>query len=126
MIKRNKLWLGVLVQTGLVGLIFSLVSASAMAQANPFAQTEGSMAETGKPAAHAGQRPINNLPNPYATQRDFGTLPDGRPWGSVSAVDVDIDGVHVWAGDRCGTNQCATTPDIKPIVKLDPNGRVVK
>ena len=126
MIKSNKLRVGVLVKAGLAGLIFSLASAAAMAQPNPFAQTEGSMAETGKPAAHAGQRPINNLPNPYATQRDFGTLPDGRRWGSVSAVDIDIDGVHVWAGDRCGTNQCATTPDINPIVKLDPNGRVVE
>ena len=39
-----------------------------------------------QPAAHAGQRPVNNLPNPYETQRDWGTLPDGRNWGSVSAV----------------------------------------
>ena len=76
------------------------------------------------PAAHAGQEPINNLPNPYETQRDFGTLPDGRRWGSVSAVNVDIDGAHVWAGDRCGTNSCATS-DVDPIVKLDPSGRVV-
>ena len=95
-------------------------------QTNPMAQTDGSMAETGKPAAHAGQRPTNHLPNPYVTQRNFGSLPDGRHWGSVSAVDIDVDGVHVWAGDRCGDNQCATTPDINPIVKLDPNGRVVK
>ncbi|MCG8414590.1 MAG: hypothetical protein MI746_10275 [Pseudomonadales bacterium] len=77
------------------------------------------------PAAHAGQQPINNLPNPYETQRDFGTLPNARNWGSVSAINVDIDGVHIWAGDRCGVNSCALFPEIDPIVKLDPSGRVV-
>ena len=77
------------------------------------------------PAAHADVEPINNLPNPYETQRDWGTLPDGRSWGSVSAVNVDVDGVHIWAGDRCGTNSCAES-DVDPIVKLDPNGNVVQ
>lgn len=79
-----------------------------------------------QPAEHASVTPINNLPNPYETQRNFGTLPDGRSWGSVSAVNVDIDGVHIWAGDRCGANSCALTPDIDPMVKLDPNGNVVQ
>ncbi|NKB33760.1 MAG: hypothetical protein GKR91_11745 [Pseudomonadales bacterium] len=120
MIRTNKSGTGLLLKTGLVGLILSVISASAMAQ-----MIRGSMTESGKPAAHAGQQPINNLPNPYLTQRNFGTLPDARSWGSVSAVNVDIDGVHIWAGDRCGTNQCATTPNINPMVKLDPNGRVV-
>ena len=78
-----------------------------------------------QPAAHAGQQPVNHLPNPYETQRDWGTLPDGRSWGSVSAVHVDIDNVHIWVGDRCGTNSCATS-DVDPIVKLDPTGRVVE
>jgi sugar lactone lactonase YvrE len=77
------------------------------------------------PAAHADVEPINNLPNPYETQRDWGTLPDGRSWGSVSAVNVDVDGVHIWAGDRCGTNSCAES-DVDPIVKLDPDGNVVQ
>ena len=54
------------------------------------------------PPEHANQDPINHLPNPYETVRDFGTLPDGRTWGSVSALNVDIDGVHIWVADRCG------------------------
>ena len=33
---------------------------------------------------------MNDLPNPYETVRDWGTLPDGRSWGSVSAVNVDV------------------------------------
>ncbi len=91
-----------------------------------FAVSATTLAQRGavQPAAHAGQKPVNNLPNPYETQRDWGTLPDGRVWGSVSAVHMAPDGVHVWAGDRCGTNSCATS-DVDPIVKLDPTGRVV-
>ncbi len=76
------------------------------------------------PAEHADVTPINNLPNPYETVRNWGTLPDNRNWGSVSAVHVDIDGRHIWAGDRCGANSCAGS-DVDPIVKLDPDGNVV-
>ena len=77
------------------------------------------------PPEHAKVTPINHLPNPYETVRNWGTLPDARTWGSVSAVQVDIDGKHIWAGDRCGTNSCAGSK-VAPIVKLDPSGRVVQ
>jgi sugar lactone lactonase YvrE len=77
------------------------------------------------PPEHARVTPINNLPNPYETVRNWGTLPDGRKWGSVSAVGVDIDGKHIWAGDRCGANSCAGSK-VDPIVKLDPSGKVVE
>ncbi|MEW6320359.1 MAG: hypothetical protein AB1635_04650 [Acidobacteriota bacterium] len=76
------------------------------------------------PPEHAKVRPINHLPNPYETVRNWGSLPDGRRWGSVSAVHVDIDGRHLWAGDRCGANSCAGS-DVNPIVKLDPDGKTV-
>jgi len=77
------------------------------------------------PPEHADVEPANYLPNPYETVRNWGTLPDGRTWGSVSAINVDIDGRHIWAGDRCGANSCAGS-DVDPIVKLDPNGNVVQ
>jgi sugar lactone lactonase YvrE len=77
------------------------------------------------PPEHAKVTPINNLPNPSETVRNFGTLPDGRKWGSVSAIAVDIDGKSIWVGDRCGTNSCAGSK-VDPIVKLDPSGKVVK
>ena len=77
------------------------------------------------PPEHANQEPINHLPNPYETVRDFGTLPDGRTWGSVSALNVDIDGVHIWVADRCGSNSCAES-NVDPIGKMDPEGNVVK
>lgn len=91
------------------------------------AMSGGVMAQRGAigPAEHADVTPINERPNPYETQRNFGTLPDGRNWGSVSAVDVDADGIHIWAGDRCGSNSCVGST-VDPIVKLDPNGNVVE
>ena len=99
---------------GLATLALCMLSGAALAQ-------RGAV----QPPEHANQEPVNYLPNPYETQRDFGTLPDGRNWGSVSAVNIDIDGVHVWAGDRCGSNSCATS-SVDPIVKLDPQGNVVQ
>ena len=52
-------------------------------------------------------QPVNYLPNPYETVRDWGTIPAGRVWGSVSALQADIDGTHIWVADRCGANSCA-------------------
>lgn len=77
------------------------------------------------PAEHANVTPVNDLPNPYETHRNFGTLPDNRKWGSVSGIHVDIDGEHIWVADRCGTNSCVGT-DVDPVVKMDSNGNVVK
>ena len=70
------------------------------------------------------QEPINDLPNPYDTEDGWGKLPDGRTWGSTAGVDIDPDGVHVWAIDRCGGNNCASS-DLDPILKFDPQGNVV-
>jgi len=100
------------------------IAAGVLATVSLVAQSGQPPRGSSGPPEHAKVTPINNLPNPYETVRNFGTLPDGRRWGSVSAVAVDIDGKHVWAGDRCGTNSCAGS-DVNPIVKLDPSGTVV-
>ena len=68
---------------------------------------------------------MNFLPNPYETVRNFGPLPNGRKWGSVSAVDIDPDGKSIWAADRCGSNSCAGST-VDPIIKLDANGNILK
>jgi len=70
-------------------------------------------------------KPINDLPNPYRSEDGWAKLPDGREWGSTAGVDIDPDGVHLWAIDRCGGNSCADS-DLDPILKIDPTGRVVK
>jgi hypothetical protein len=43
----------------------------------------------------------------------------------LSAINVDVDGKSIWAGDRCGANTCAGS-DVDPIVKLDPDGKVAQ
>ena len=68
--------------------------------------------------------PINDLPNPYRSVDGWARLPDGRTWGSTAGVDIDPDGIHLWAIDRCGGNSCAGS-DLDPILKFDPDGNVV-
>lgn len=48
-------------------------------------------------------KPVNFLPNPYETVRDWGELPEGRSWGSVPALQIDPDGYSLWVMDRCAT-----------------------
>jgi sugar lactone lactonase YvrE len=96
----------------------------AQAPAPPAQAPAGPPRGSSGPPEHAAVKPINNLPNPYETIRNFGTLPDGRKWGSVSAVHVDADGKHIWAGDRCGGNVCLDSK-VDPMVKLDSTGKVV-
>ena len=114
-----KTWLTVVACTALVSGIL-IAQAPAPPPQAPAAPPRGASG----PPEHAKVTPINNLPNPYETVRNWGTLPDGRKWGSVSAIHVDPDGRHIWAGDRCGTNSCAGST-VNPIVKLDPGGKVV-
>jgi len=67
----------------------------------------------------------SSLPNPNPTVvKGWGTLPDGRVWGSTAGVDIGPDG-NVWAYDRCGTNTCADS-DLAPIFKFDKSsGKVL-
>src|SRR5215471_3273213 len=75
--------------------------------------------------------PVNDAPNPYNTIKDYFKLPNGRQWGSTSAVDVDKDGKSIWVAERCGSNSCldAATNQIQnvpTILKFDSNGNLVK
>ena len=69
--------------------------------------------------------PTNDAPNPYQTIAGWAKLPEGRTWGSTSAVDIDKDGVSVWVGERCGQNNCAGS-NLPSILKFDANGNLVK
>jgi len=68
--------------------------------------------------------PLNELPNPSSGEDEWVKLPDGRAWGSTAGADIDPDGRHIWAIDRCGTNSCAGS-DLDPIRKINPDGNVV-
>jgi sugar lactone lactonase YvrE len=70
-------------------------------------------------------RPTNDLPNPFDTIEHYFQMPEGRTWGSTSAVDVDKDGKSIWVGERCGANTCLNST-LDPILKFDASGKLVK
>jgi sugar lactone lactonase YvrE len=63
-------------------------------------------------------------PNPYKTVEGWARMPDGRTWGSTSAVDIAPNGKDVWVGERCGANDCVESP-LDPILKFDETGKMV-
>jgi DNA-binding beta-propeller fold protein YncE len=75
--------------------------------------------------------PTNSAPNPYSTVEGWAKMPEGRTWGSTSAVDIDPDGKSIWVAERCGANTCwdrekgAASP-LDIVLKFDENGRFVK
>ena len=69
--------------------------------------------------------PTNKAPNPYQTIVGWAKMPEGRTWGSTSAVDIDKDGVSIWVAERCGANSCANS-QLPSILKFDANGNLVK
>jgi len=81
--------------------------------------------------AQSGDVPTNDAPNPYKTVEGWAKLPEGRKWGSTSAVDIDRDGKSIWVAERCGANSCLdrTTREIMKvdtILKFDEKGNLVK
>ncbi|MFL6280285.1 MAG: peptidyl-alpha-hydroxyglycine alpha-amidating lyase family protein [Vicinamibacterales bacterium] len=69
--------------------------------------------------------------NPYRTIDGWAKMPQGRIWGSTSAVDIDRDGRSIWVGERCGANTCLNraTGEISglpPILKFAPSGTLIK
>jgi sugar lactone lactonase YvrE len=56
--------------------------------------------------AHPGVEPTNDLPNPYEAMTGYFKMPEGRTWGSTSAVDVSPDGKIIWVAERCSANTC--------------------
>jgi streptogramin lyase len=75
--------------------------------------------------AQASPQPTNNAPNPYQTIEGWAKLPEGRAWGSTSAVEIDKDGTSIWVAERCGQNNCVGS-NLDPILKFDANGNLVK
>ncbi len=59
----------------------------------------------------------------------FGNFPEGREWGSASAIHYAGDGM-VWVADRCGGNRgpgsCEDRLDVDPIFLLDKDGNIVR
>ena len=83
-------------------------------------------------------QPTNDLPNPFRTVAPWGALPEGRTWGALSAVAIDVDGTSVWVANRCGANpdippgespfaydSCAGS-QVAPVMKFDSSGKLLK
>ena len=95
------------IRAAVVVTVVAIVSTAGLAQAQPV---------TGA---------TNDHPNPFTTINDHFKLPEGRTWGSTSAVDIDPDGTSIWVGERCGTNSCAES-DLDPVLKFDKDGNLLK
>lgn len=82
-------------------------------------------------AAQSGQAPTNDAPNPYTIETGWAKMPEGRTWGSTSAVDIDPDGVSVWVAERCAANRCwddatGRASPLDVVLKFDANGNLVR
>ena len=66
----------------------------------------------------------NSQPNPYRTVVGWAKMPEGRTWGSTSAVEIDPDGKSIWVAERCGANTCAGS-DLPAVLKFDSDGKLV-
>jgi sugar lactone lactonase YvrE len=112
-----------------LGLVIAAATAVAMAGQTLLAQQGSAGAQPA--AAWMSATPTNDLPNPYSTIEGWAKLPEGRTWGSTSAVDVDRDGKSIWVAERCAANSCfdIKTNEMSPlqtVFKFDPNGKMVR
>jgi streptogramin lyase len=82
----------------------------------------------------AGQTPgtpTNDAPDPYQSIEGYFKLPEGRTWGSTSAVEIDKDGKTIWIAERCGQNGCLDRASgqmspLDPILHFDASGKLIK
>lgn len=74
--------------------------------------------------ALAGALHAQSVTNPYKPEYDWGELPDGRSWGSVSAMYPAPDG-NLWIAERCGQNSCVGS-DVDPVLLMDKEGNVLR
>jgi len=80
-------------------------------------------------APQAGQvqaqdlNPVNGGANPYRVIRNWGMVPEGRPWGAANGVAIDRDGMSVWVADRCGNGTGCVGSAVDPIQKFDQSGK---
>jgi streptogramin lyase len=75
--------------------------------------------------------PTNDAPNPYQSVENYFKLPEGRTWGSTSAVEIDKDGKSIWIAERCGQNGCLDRASgqmstLDTVLHFDPSGTLIK
>jgi hypothetical protein len=66
----------------------------------------------------------NDLPRPYSTQRNWGSLPEGtEEWAAVTAVEPSPDGEFIYVIHRCFENSCAGREE-PPVLRFDYDGNL--
>lgn len=63
--------------------------------------------------------------HPYMPVDGWAKMPEGREWGSTSAVFVGPDDT-IWVAERCGQNSCVGRDDINPIMQFDRAGNMLQ
>ena len=81
--------------------------------------------------AQSQVQPTNDAPNPYETIEGWAKMPEGRAWGSTSAVDIAADGESIWVAERCAANRCydTQTGELSPldiVFLFDADGNYVR
>jgi DNA-binding beta-propeller fold protein YncE len=72
-----------------------------------------------------------SMPNPYRNVDGWAKLPNGRAIGAVGDVDIDPDGVHVWAVVRCDAGperfgwECLDS-SLDVVARFDADGNATK
>jgi DNA-binding beta-propeller fold protein YncE len=103
-----------------LGAILAIVALSVVAQAqmgpNPYRPVGGLQAGEG----------------PGRIGETWATLPAGRAMGSPGGIEIDVDGEHLWAIVRCGSDGTprgsqtyCNDSDLDPIIRFSPDGDVV-
>lgn len=86
----------------------------------------GALCAVGAASAQTAMAPVNDPPNPYETIENYFKMPEGRKWGSTSAVEIAKDGKSIWVAERCGANSCLNSPDVDPVLLFDEKGNLVR
>jgi sugar lactone lactonase YvrE len=100
---------------GAIGLMIAALGLPAVSARGQGAASSAAEYKSGKQ---------NTYPNPYRTIANWAKLPEGRKWGSTSAIEVDRAG-HIWIAERCGANSCAGST-LNPVLEFDSTGKLLK
>lgn len=74
--------------------------------------------------SQVADQPLNDLPNPFRTVRDWAQPPGGAKWAAVTAVEAAPDG-SMYVIHRCAENSCAGRPE-PPILRFDKTGKLLQ
>src|SRR4051812_28902764 len=65
------------------------------------------------------------LPNPYAMNQVWYTMPEGRFLGGTSGIEIDRDGTSVWITERCGTPNACEGSHVDPVIHFSADGKIL-